>query len=86
MRGEKRNKAIWVLSILVVILALVLIYFFIIQPQYDAFVDEKRLEGIDMYIGSYVIPQIQATGYLQVPIGNQTLILVPYVPQQAPAQ
>ena len=58
---ETNNKALWILSGIIIILILVLLYFFIIQPQIDAYNDEKRIEGINYAVAS-ILQGIQAQG------------------------
>ena len=82
--GKDRTRLVMlIMGAIIVLLLLFLLYVFVVQPQYYQFVDEKRLEGIEYYVGAYVVPQIEQTGYVQIPVGNQSLILVPYVPPQA---
>ena len=51
----------------------------------NRYADERRLEGIEYYVLEVILPQLQANGYVQIPIGNETLILVPYIPEQPAA-
>lgn len=85
MRQDKNKLTIRVLSIAVVALLLFMAFLFIIQPQMNKYADERRLEGIDLYIYNFILPELQANGYVQIPIGNETLILVPYIPEQPAA-
>ena len=78
--ADRRNILIIVLAIIVVILALVMIYAFIIQPAVSGYSVQKQTEGVQIAINS-ILSQLQQNGFVQIPIGNQTLILVPY---QAP--
>ena len=79
--GKTRRKTIWILSTIIAILALFIVFFLIIQPSYYQFVGEKQIEGIELYIEN-IINQLETNGYVQIPTGNQTIILVPYVPPQ----
>ncbi len=82
--GAKTRLVIGILITVVALLLLFVLYLVVFQPQYSKFVDEKRIEGIDLFIGQILIPQLQANGYVEIPIGNQTLYLVPAQPQQNP--
>lgn len=65
-------------------LALVMVYFFLVRPLTTNYILEKQTEA---QIATYnfmiedMVTQIQQNGFYQVPIGNQTLVMVPY---QAP--
>jgi hypothetical protein len=68
---------------------LVFAYLFLIRPITNNYILEKQTEAqIATYnfIMQDMVSQIQQTGYYQVPIGNQTLILIPYQPPQQQAQ
>lgn len=83
MRQDNQNKlTIKILSIVIIVLLLFIAFFFVVKPQMNKYADERRLEGIDLYIYNFILPQLQANGYVQIPIGNETLILVPYIPEQ----
>lgn len=76
---KKTQRTIKILIGLVAFLLLVIVYFFVAQPQMNKFVIEKQSEGIDYAVGS-ILSSIQSQGYVEIPVGNQTLVLVPYVP------
>jgi hypothetical protein len=83
----KRYKlTIRILAIVVVVFALVMAYFFLIRPLTNNYIVEKQTEAqIATYnfIVNDMIAQLQQNGYYQLPIGNETLILVPWQePQQ----
>lgn len=69
-----------ILVAVVVLLAIIVLYLAVFQTQYNNFVNQKRVEGIDLFISQVLIPQLQQNGYVQIPIGNQTLYLVPVQP------
>ncbi|PJE81301.1 hypothetical protein COU58_03210 [Candidatus Pacearchaeota archaeon CG10_big_fil_rev_8_21_14_0_10_32_42] len=83
MRDEKdKTKLIVkVLISVVVLLILIVLYMAVFQQQYNKFVDEKRAEGVNLAVSEILI-QLQNNGYVQIPVGNETLILVPYIPPQ----
>ncbi len=84
MRDGEKSKQGLVIKILVaiiILLALVLVYFFVIKPSMDNYVLNKQIEA-QQYIFANMIAQLNSTGAYQLAIGNQTLVLVPYTPQQ----
>lgn len=78
---RKTQRTIKILIGLVAFLMLVLVYFFVAQPQMNKFVAKKQYEGANYAVGS-ILASIQSQGYVEIPVGNQSLVLVPYVPQQ----
>jgi len=82
MRSEsdKTKLIVKILIAVVVLLALIVLYLVVFQQQYNNFINEKRVEGIDLFISQILIPQLQQNGYVQIPVGNQTLYLVPVQP------
>lgn len=83
MKDSNSNRGIiWTMAGIILILVLVLLYFFVFSPQYDNFVNDKRLEGIDLYIAQIMLPSIQQNGFMQVPLGNQSLILAAVSPEE----
>lgn len=79
--GSKKTKlTIVILSSLVVLLLLVIAFFFVVQPQVNKFAYNKQIEGANI-VYMDILQKVQANGYYSMPVGNQTLVLVPYVPQ-----
>ncbi|MEK6884825.1 MAG: hypothetical protein AABY22_34655 [Nanoarchaeota archaeon] len=68
---------------LLVILIVLLLFFLIVKPQFQGFVIDKQIEAKDLTLIA-IANQIQQQGYAQISFGNQTLILVPYNPNQQP--
>lgn len=78
---EKRNT-ILILSILVVVLALILVYFVAIKPAIRKHDNKIYSQGINATINS-MLYRIQTQGYIQIPLGqNKSVTLIPYVPRQ----
>lgn len=79
--ADRKNILIVVLTLVVVILALVMIYGFIIQPAISGYSTQKQTQGAQIAantILSQIVTQVQQNGYVQVPVGaNQSLTLVP---------
>lgn len=80
--ANRTNVLITILILVVVILAGVLIFTFMVKPSFDGYVIEKRTEGYQIAVGDIVF-QVQQNGFVQIPVGNQTLFLAPFDPQQA---
>lgn len=75
--AKKSNVIIIILILVIIILACVLLYFFVIRPQFFGYVFQKQIEAQNIVI-SNMLMQLQQTGYVQINVGNQSLILVPY--------
>ncbi len=58
-------------------LGLLVLYAFVLKPALTGYTIDARNEGINLVLTS-IITQIQQQGYVQIPVGNETLILVPY--------
>ena len=83
---NRTNVLLSILIIIIVVLAGIMIYAFVIKPKISGYNVQKQTEGVQIAI-SYIVSQLQQNGFVQIPIGNQTLILVPYAPpQQQPQQ
>ncbi len=82
MRQDKTKLTIKILSAAVILLLIFIAFFFVIQPQMNKYANERRLEGAELYVYQVILPQLQSNGYVQIPIGNETLVLVPYIPEQ----
>lgn len=78
--SDKTKLMIKVLIAVVVLLAIIVLYLLVFQNQYNNFVNERRAEGVNLAV-SQILAEIQANGYVQIPIGDQVLILVPYIPE-----
>ena len=84
--ANKRNVLITILIVVIVVMAAILVYAFVIQPGITGYAVDNYNQGIEFTIAT-IISQIQQNGFVQIPVGNQTLILVPAPPtQQAPQQ
>ncbi len=82
MRSEsdKTRLTIRILIAVVVFLAIIVLYFVILQPQYNNLVIKSQNEGVNLFISQYLVPQLQQNGYVSLPVGNQTIYLVPVQP------
>lgn len=80
--ADRTKVTIVVLSIVILVLAVFMLYYFVIQPQIQGYVIQKQTEGM-VYTVNTILAQIQQYGYVHIPVNeNQTLILVPYVPPE----
>jgi hypothetical protein len=85
MYEEKADRSKWVvrgLVIAVLILLILVVYAFIIAPSINAYVVQKQLEVKD-YVLNTMLSQIEKQGYTEIINGNESIILVPYIPQNA---
>ena len=81
--ANRTNVLIVVLVLIIVVLAGIMVYAFVIKPKISGYTAQKQTEGVQIAI-NYIIAQLQQNGFVQIPFGNQTLILVPYPAQQTP--
>ncbi len=83
--AEKSTKAvIWILLVVVLVLLLFIAYMFLIRPAYTGFVAQQQNLGAQygynlayQEVVNNMIAQLQQTGYVQLNVGNQTIILTP---------
>jgi len=90
--ANKSKTLVVSLIAIILVLAAVLIYAFAIKPAYTGYVTEQQELGAQYgYQYAYeevmgnLFGQLQQNGYVQLPYGNETVILVPYNPQAQPA-
>lgn len=87
-----RTKVLIVFLVLViVVLAGVMAFTYLIKPKVTGYVTEKQTEGVQIAVNA-ILMQLQQQGYVQIPLGvdedgqQQVLYLVPYNPQQEAPQ
>lgn len=80
--GRNKNRLVAVMAFVIVIMAAVLVYSFALEPTFNGYVVSKQIEAQDIVLSS-LIGQIQQNGYVQIPVGEEVLTLVPY---QEPAE
>lgn len=71
-----RNTLIIALVLVIVVLVGIIVYAFVIKPAYIGYVTQKQTEGVQIAVNA-ILAQIQQNGFVQIPIGNQTLFLYP---------
>lgn len=80
--AERTKVLITILVLVIVILLGVVAYAFVISPAISGYTVQKQNEGVQIAVNA-ILTQLQQNGYVQIPVGNKTLILVPYVPPTA---
>jgi len=83
--ADKKKVLITLLVAVIIVLIAVIVYAFIIRPSVSGYVVTKQSEGVQIAIAT-IIAQIQQNGFAQIPVGNQTLYLAPFNPQQQQPQ
>lgn len=79
--ADRTSVLITILVLVIVILAGILIFTFMVRPAFSGYVVEKQTEGYQIAIRDIVF-QVQQNGFVQIPVGNQTLFLAPVTTQQ----
>ncbi|MEK6881153.1 MAG: hypothetical protein AABY22_16150 [Nanoarchaeota archaeon] len=79
----ENKRIIQILVVVIVVLALIIGYFFIVKPMINKSATDNQVIGFNLAIQG-ILQQLQQQGFVRMTIGNQTLILVPYQqPQNA---
>jgi len=84
MVKDRRGVIIAILIAVIVVLALVMIFLFVVKPGFNKYVFNKQVQA-QSYVFSDMLTQLQTNGFYKFSIGNQSIILVPYIPPQAAA-
>ncbi len=82
MEKDKAKVLVTVLTLLVVVLGMLVVYAFVLRPAMSGYIVKSQNDGA-MALISYMVSQIQQQGYTQIPVGNQTLVLIPYQSPQS---
>lgn len=85
LMADKKKILITVLIAVIIVLIGIILYAFVIRPGITGFVVQKQTEGYNYcleMVTQNILTQIQQNGFVQFPVGNQTLILVPAQTQQ----
>lgn len=77
----KQTRVIVAMAVVIVVLAGILVYSFALKPAFNGYVVSKQTEAQDIVL-SALLSQLQQNGYIQIPVGEDVLTLVPYVPEQ----
>ncbi len=81
MQENKKVLIIGILALVIVILGAMVIYTYIAKPVVTGYESKIYNQGASNVL-SVLVNQIQTQGYVQIPVGNQTLVLAPYTPPQ----
>ena len=81
----EKGVLIAVLVAVIIILVGVIIYAFVIKPAYTGYVVDRQVEGYNICVTN-LISQLQQNGFVQLTLGNQSIYLAPFAPEQQPQQ
>ena len=83
--ANKSKMVVWSLVVVIAVLALLLVYILVVQPAVGNYVYGKQVTAYNQAQSDVVntmLVQLQQQGYIQIPVGNQTLYLVAAQPKQ----
>lgn len=86
--GTNQNRLIAIMAIVIIVLAAIVVYSFALRPAFNGYVVSKQTEAQDIVLNA-LLSQLQQNGYIQIPVGDEVLTLVPYQPpvqEEVPAQ
>ena len=83
-RGNK-SRVMIILIAVISVLILFNIYAFVIKPMFQNHVVEMQIQAQAQVLDTILL-NVQQNGFVQIPLGNESLILVPYVPQEGQEQ
>jgi len=75
-----QGKIIIALIFVVVVLLGFILYTFALKPSLNGYVVSKQVEAQNILV-SALVQQLQQYGYVQIPVGEEVLTLIPYVPE-----
>ena len=78
--GMNPNRMIAIMAVIIIVLAAIVVYSFAVKPAFNGYVVSKQTEAQDIVLNA-LLSQLQQNGYIQIPVGDEVLTLVPY---QAP--
>ena len=88
--ADKNKLVVRILILIIALLALVVIYAFVVRPAVTGYAINNYEQGYiraQSDLLSNIWTQIQQTGYAQIPLGeNQVLVLQGQIAQTQPAQ
>lgn len=83
---KKHKNMIKIMAGIIVVLVLFIAFFFVVAPQVNKFAANKQIEGAN-FVYTDILNSVQAQGYYPIQLSeNETLILVPYIPQEQEQQ
>lgn len=87
MADRSTKTVIWIMLIVILVLLLFIGYVFLVKPAYTGFVTNQQIAGYQVgyqQVVNNMLTQLQQTGYVQLNVGNQTIILAPVQQQVQP--
>ena len=85
IREGKSNMTIKILVAVIAVLILFIAFFFVVRPQFSKMAYNNQVEGAN-FVYMDILNKVQENGYYAIPVGNETLVLVPYVPEEGTTQ
>ena len=84
---NKTGLLVGFLILVIVILIAVVVFSFWVKPAFNGYVVQKQVDA-QALVYQDIVNQVQQNGFFQMRVGNQTLLLAPFNPQQEqqPAQ
>ena len=74
--GDRNPKTLMAVLVgVVIVLALLVVYAFILKPTLNGYAVKLQNEGVT-YTLDAIISQVGQNGYVQLPVGNQTVTLI----------
>ncbi len=89
MKPERVGLVFGLLIFIIVVLAVVVIYAFVVRPAFSDYVTNKEVSAYNQGqadLLNTILLNIQQLGYVNIPIGNQSLILAPVQVSQPSAK
>ena len=78
--AEKTRVTIFILTILVIVLAIVVLYAFVVSPAISNYILNKQISAYNQGqadLLNNILLNIQQAGFVRIPIGDQSLVLAP---------
>jgi len=79
--ANRTNILIAILVLVIIVLAGIMVYTLVIKPKISGYTAQKQTEGVQIAV-NYIVAQLQQNGFVQIPVGNQTIYLAPFNPGQ----
>ena len=79
MDNMKQKTIIKILAGMIILLALVILYFFVISPKIDSIASDNQIIGYSVAIEN-ILSQLMRKGYVEMDIEGETIMLIPYNP------
>ena len=79
MDNMKQKTIIKILAGMIILLALVILYFFVISPKIDSIASDNQIICYNVAIEN-ILSQLMRKGYVEMDIEGETIMLIPYNP------